>query len=123
MGVKGRDLVHLGHGQPHLGRERLQVSSIQATVFVLHEVQVFDQQVTVARPVDKQCRNLVLRGWLELPSLVKCRRPPASRARGYAVLTRVVLAGIRHRGAVLSVTLSMDRKDTSREPAKKGTVT
>ena len=51
MGVEGRDLVHLRHRDLELFRQRLQMSLRQTALLVLDEVQVFDQQRALARPV------------------------------------------------------------------------
>ena len=44
--VKGSDLKHLNHGQPHLSSQRHDVAFEQAVKMVVQHMQVLDQQVT-----------------------------------------------------------------------------
>ena len=71
MRVKRRDFVHLGHGQPHLGRQRLQVRGTQVAVGILYPVQVLDELISRTRAVAQECRDFTLRGRVELAPLVK----------------------------------------------------
>ncbi len=50
MGVKGRNLVHLRHGDLELFGQRMQVPGGQASLLVLDQVQILDQQRALARP-------------------------------------------------------------------------
>jgi len=74
---------------------------------------VLDQQVAIARPAAEQRGHLGVRGRVELAPLVKRGRTPAAGAGRYPALIRLVVSGISHRGSFLSVTLGMERKDTS----------
>jgi hypothetical protein len=76
MGVEGRNFKHLGHGQPHFGRERLQVLGTEATIPVLDEVKVLDEKVWRTRAVPEQCRDLTLCRRVELAPFIKARRTP-----------------------------------------------
>ena len=120
MRIERGDLVHLGHGQPHLGRERLQVGRARQPYVSWTRCRCSISRSRSRRRSPSKAAISSARRRVELAPLVKRRRAPPPRAGGYAALTRVVVAGIRHCGAVLSVTLSMDRKDTSQERHKEG---
>ena len=49
MRVEGSDLVDLRHAQAHFFGQSAQMSRGEVAVFVLNEVQMFDQQIAVAR--------------------------------------------------------------------------
>ena len=88
--VEGRDLVDLGHGEAHLGRERRQVTGREAAVVVLDLVQMLDQQVLAPGLVSQQRADLCLRRWLHLPALLGVTRPapPASGVSGRLISGR-----------------------------------
>ncbi len=54
MGVKGGDLVNLGHGQAHLRGQGLKMPGREMAETVLNEMQILDQEVAakLARPQD-----------------------------------------------------------------------
>src|SRR4051812_43877496 len=80
MGVERGDLIHLGHGQAHLGGERREMACVQAPVMVLQEMQVLDQKVAPPRAVAEKRPHLVLRARVDLTALRKLARPAASGA-------------------------------------------
>ena len=84
MGVEGRDLVDLGHGEAHLRRERREMARGKAAVTVLDPVQMLDQQIAAARRGAQQRANLLLRRRLDLPALfgVAGLAPPPARMSG-----------------------------------------
>ena len=81
MGVEGRDLVDLRHRDLELFGQRVQVPLGQAALLVLDEVQVFDQQRALARPVAQQR--------LDGSHLLLPQHPPARKRR------RLAAAGAR----------------------------
>ena len=68
VGVEGRDLVDLGHGEAHLGRERRQVPRRKAAVVVLDLVQ--------------SARSAGLGAWARLPAARGSRPAPQVRPAG-----------------------------------------
>ena len=58
MVIKGRDLVHLGFREAHLGGQCDEPGGAEMTVAVLDLVQVFKQQVATARRLPEQFPNL-----------------------------------------------------------------
>ena len=54
MRVERRDLEHLDQRQLHLGGERGQVARVEAVIFVLQQVQEFDQQIAAPRLAAEQ---------------------------------------------------------------------
>ena len=79
--VEGRHLVDFGHGDAHLVGERLQEPGRQALLVILNEVEIFDQQVALARlrPEDRGDRVALLR--LEHPAFWEEGRASAAGAR------------------------------------------
>jgi hypothetical protein len=69
MRVEGCRLEHFGKGQAHFLGERGQVRRGDLAVGVLDPVQVFDQQVAVARRLAKQCPNRIRGARLDLAPL------------------------------------------------------
>ena len=61
MRVKRRHLVHLGHRQAHLMRQRREMGSREVTVGVLNQVQILDQKVPPAWTIAKQRLDLLER--------------------------------------------------------------
>ena len=59
--VERRDFVDLGHRQLHFGGKRRHVRSGDVAVFVLDQMQMLDQQITLPRPLAKQCAHLIER--------------------------------------------------------------
>ena len=74
--VERRDLVDLGHRQAHLVGERGEMRRGDAVPGVLDQVQVLDEEVTVARAIPEQGADLVERGRIDLPPL----RPAAGHS-------------------------------------------
>jgi hypothetical protein len=109
MRIKGRDLIHLGHGQAHFDRESLQVRSAQETIAILDQVQMLDKLIGLTRPVAEQCRDLVARRRIGLAPLVKSRRPPSPRSRAYPALVSTIIASIYHCATFLPATCSAQR--------------
>jgi hypothetical protein len=69
MVVKGRDLVDLGRRQAHFMSQRHQVYGRQVAVLVLDFVQVFDQQVALARRFTEQLLDFEKRIQVDYPPL------------------------------------------------------
>ena len=69
MRIEGRDLVGLRHRDAHLFSECGEVRRGDLIVFVLNQMEVFDQQVALPRPVAEQFCNLFDRCRDELPAL------------------------------------------------------
>ena len=69
MRVEGRGLEHLGEGELHLVGKRGEMSGRDLVIFVLDQVQIFDQEVAPPRPVAEQLLDLVRGGGIDLPPL------------------------------------------------------
>ena len=84
VGIEGRDLVDLGHGEAHFGRERREVPRGKAAVTVLDLVQVLDQQVAAPGLIAQQSTDFFLRRGIDLPALLGITRPatPAAGVSG-----------------------------------------
>ncbi len=84
MGVEGRDLPDLRHGQAHLLRQGAQMARGEMAVRVLYQVEVLDQQVAPPWPLAEQVSDLGPGGVLDLPALgmrAPAAPPPARRPR------------------------------------------
>ena len=62
--------------------KRLQMTRRKAAVFILDQMQIFDEQVPVARPVGEQRLHLFVRRRLQLPALGEHRGFAAAPTRG-----------------------------------------
>ena len=82
MRVEGRDLINLGQGEPHLGRQSSEMRGREMTVTILDEMQMLDQQIAPALAVAKQRPYFFAHLRLDLTALWGARRPapPASTA-------------------------------------------
>ena len=69
MGIEGGDLVDLGLGELHLGRERGEMRRGQVAVAILQQMQVLDQEIAPARAIAEQRPHLVERSRVELTAL------------------------------------------------------
>ena len=69
MGVEGRDLIDLGHGQFHFFGQRAQMGGRQMAEFILNQVEIFDQQIAATRAVTQQITDLGPSGINQLASL------------------------------------------------------
>jgi hypothetical protein len=78
MSVESRDLVNLGERQPHLLRQRSQMRSRKMPVTVLDQVQMLDQEVTLARALTQQRPDLVKRLRVDLAALGGASRTPGA---------------------------------------------
>src|SRR5438045_1772401 len=74
--VEGRDLVDLRHGDLELLGQRLQVSLRQASLLVLDEMEIFDQQRALPRTVGENRTNG--------SHLLLSEHPAARKRRGLA---------------------------------------
>ena len=94
MRVEGRGLEHLGEGQLHLVGQRGEMRGRDLVIFVLDQVQIFDQEIAPPRPVAEQLLDLVRGGRIDLPALGRRLGAPASLARMLecADLVNVVVA-------------------------------
>ena len=84
VGVEGRDLVDLGHGEAHLGRQRREVPGREAAVVVLDPVQMLDQQIAAPGRIAQQSTDFFLRRGIDLPALLGIARSatPAAGVSG-----------------------------------------
>ena len=82
--VERRDLVDLGHGETHLGRERREMTSREAAIMVLNRVQMLDQQVAAPGLVAQQRAHLFSRRRIDLATFFGIARPapPATGVSG-----------------------------------------
>ncbi len=85
MRVEGRGLEHLGEGKLHLVGERGQMRGRDLVIFVLDQVQIFDQQIAPPRPVAEQLLDLVRGGGIDLTALGRGLGAPAPLARMFEV--------------------------------------
>ena len=69
MGVEGRDLPDLRHGEPHFFRQRRQVPRGEMPEAALEPVQIFDQELAPARCIAQQRLHLRQRLRLDLAPL------------------------------------------------------
>jgi hypothetical protein len=87
MRVEGRDLVHFGLRELHLGGERGEMRGGEMAVVVLDQMQMLDQQIAPARPVAEQRAHLVERRRIDLAALRRLRgrrlRPAPCRRGGF----------------------------------------
>jgi len=75
MRIKGRGLEHLGKGELHLVGKGGEMSRGDLMIFVLDQVQVFDQKVAPTRPVAQEQFDLVRCGGIDLAALGRRFRP------------------------------------------------
>src|SRR4051812_30073382 len=97
MRVKGRDLVHLGERELHLGGERREMNRGEMPVAVLDKMQVLDQEIAPAWAQSEERLHLLERLRIDLAAL---RSAPRLSASTLAVRRRNV------RGRLLSNTHS-----------------
>ena len=69
MGVKGRDLVDLGHGEAHLIGKGGEMGGREVVIGVLDEMEMLDQKVAPARTITQQRPDLGQRLGVELTAL------------------------------------------------------
>src|SRR5690606_27965197 len=67
--VEGGDLIDFHHAEAHLLRQRAQMGGGQVAVFVLNEVEVFDQMIALNDPVTQQSLNVSPTRIVKLASL------------------------------------------------------
>ena len=91
MRVEGRDLVHLGLRELHLGRERSHVRGGNVPVFVLDQMQMLDQEIAAARAIDQQRLHLRERLRIDLATLGRAARLAPARRRAVAAGPRGIL--------------------------------
>jgi hypothetical protein len=89
--VKRRDLVDLSHRQLHFGGERRHVRSGDVAVFVLDQMQMLDQQITLPRPLAKQRSDFSSRGRIDLTALGGAARLAAARRRAVSIRRQRIL--------------------------------
>ena len=78
MRVKRRDLVHLGHGNPHLFGKRLQMPGREMPFRVLDQMQILDQVVTAQFAITQQDKDTSLLFLTQEPPLwIPVRLAPA----------------------------------------------
>src|SRR5262245_33578418 len=74
MRVEGRDLVHLGLRELHLGGERREMRGGEMAVSVLNEMQMLDQEIAPARRIAEQRTHLIERSRVDLAALRRLAR-------------------------------------------------
>ena len=74
MRIKRRDLISLRHRDAHLFRQGGQMGCRNLIVLILDQMQVFDQQVALSRPIASVFGDLLDRRRDKLTSFV-CARP------------------------------------------------
>src|SRR5262249_31876407 len=79
MRVERRDLVNLGQREFHLLGERGQVCRRQMPVAILNEMQMLDQKIALPRSSAQQRTHVRQRLRLDLPTLRRSGRAPATR--------------------------------------------
>ena len=83
MRIEGRDLVDFGERELHLRRQRSEMRRGEMAVVVLDQMQMLDQQIAPARPVDQQRLHFFKRLRIDLAAFGRPRRPAAA-GRGCA---------------------------------------
>ncbi len=79
MGVEAGHFIDLGHAQAHFLGQGAQVRGREMAIFILNQVQEFDQQVAVARAVAQKRPHLGLGRVIDLAAFR--RDPPLALAR------------------------------------------
>ena len=92
MGIEGRHLIDLGHGDSQLFAKRLHMASGQTPLVVLNEMQIFNQHVTLARPITKQLGDGFRFFAFKQPAFRKDRRLAPARTG----MDAAVFAAVRH---------------------------
>ena len=84
MGVEGGDLINLGQSKLHFLRQRSEMRGGEMPVMILNEVQMLDQEIAPAWPVDQQRLNLFQRLRIDLPAFGRPRRPASAGSAALA---------------------------------------
>ena len=89
--IEGRNLVDLGQRKLHFLRKGCKMRGGEMAIVVLDQMQMLDQQIAPARPVDKQIAHLRQRLRIDLAPFRRARRPAAARFGRGASAPRGVL--------------------------------
>ena len=100
MGVEGRDLIDLGKRKLHLGGKRGKMRGRQMPIPILDQMQVFDQQVPLARAIAEQRTHLIERGRIDLAPFGGASRPTTAAAVRFGAICLGIRKGCRAHSSV-----------------------